>query len=227
MSTTQPSPIPSPPEGQDLANVPMKFEVTPIPVTDFDRAKAFYQRLGWQLDIDHQFTEQVRAVQFTPPGSPASIQFAPAGADRLQRLLLIVGDIEAARAELVDRGIEVSAIFHALPGQPPQPGRDPDGGSYVSHAAFSDPDGNQWVLQEVTERIPGRVQARTISDLAALLHETAEHHDAFEKSASPHDWWDWYAAYADARQNGDTPQEASVSAGRYMADVKHVVASTS
>src|SRR5918911_4981029 len=101
MSTSTQINLPSPPEGQDLATVPMKFEVTPIPVTDFDRAKAFYQRLGWQLDIDLQFTAQVRGIQFTPPGSAASIQFAPAGADRIQRLLLIVEDIEAARAELV------------------------------------------------------------------------------------------------------------------------------
>jgi catechol 2,3-dioxygenase-like lactoylglutathione lyase family enzyme len=157
MATTQLTTIPSPPEGQDLATVPMKFEVAPIPVTDFDRAKAFYQRLGWRLDIDLQFTEQVRGVQFTPPGSSASIQFAPAGAERLQRLLLIVEDIEAARAELVDRGIEVSEIFHALPGEAPKPGRDPNGGSYVSQATVSDPDGNLWVLQEVTERIPGRI----------------------------------------------------------------------
>ena len=156
MSST-PMTIPSPPEGQDLATVPMRFEVTPIPVTDFDRAKAFYQRLGWRLDIDFAFSEQVRAVQFTPPGSPASIQFAPAGAGPLQRLLLVVEDIEAARAELVERGIEVGEIWHAAPGQPPEPGRDPQRRSYVSQAAFSDPDGNQWVLQEVTERIPGRV----------------------------------------------------------------------
>ena len=157
MSTTQLNAIPSPPEGQDLATVPMKFEVTPIPVTDFDRAKAFYQRLGWRLDIDVQFSEQVRAVQFTPPGSPASIQFGPAGAERLQRLLLVVEDIEAARAELVDRGIDVGEIWNAVPGQPPKPGRDPEGRSYFSQAVFSDPDGNQWVLQEVTERIPGRM----------------------------------------------------------------------
>jgi catechol 2,3-dioxygenase-like lactoylglutathione lyase family enzyme len=149
--------IPSPPEGQDLAKVPMKFESTPIPVTDFDRAKAFYQRLGWRLDIDIQFNEQVRGVQFTPPGSPASIQFGPAGAGPLQRLLLVVDDIEASRAELVERGIDISEIFHAAPGQPPQPGRDPEGRSYVSQASFSDPDGNVWFLQEVTERIPGRV----------------------------------------------------------------------
>ena len=156
MSST-PVTIPSPPEGQDLATVPMRFEVTPIPVTDFDRAKAFYQRLGWRLDIDFAFSEQVRAVQFTPPGSPASIQFAPAGAGPLQRLLLVVEDIEAARAELVERGIEVGEIWHAAPGQPPEPGRDPQRRSYVSQAVFSDPDGNQWVVQEVTERIPGRV----------------------------------------------------------------------
>ena len=157
MSATQQMTIPSPPEGQDLAKVPMKLEVTPIPVTDFDRAKAFYQRLGWRLDIDFEFAPGFRGVQFTPTGSPASIQFAPAGADRLQRLLLVVEDIEAAHAELIDRGIDVGPIGHGAPGQPPEPGRDPEGRSYVSQAAFSDPDGNQWVLQEVTERIPGRV----------------------------------------------------------------------
>jgi catechol 2,3-dioxygenase-like lactoylglutathione lyase family enzyme len=156
MSSAQTT-IPSPAEGQDLATVPMKFEVTRIPVTDFDRAKAFYQRLGWRLDIDHYFTEQVRAVQFTPPGSPSSIQFGPAGADRLQGLLLIVEDVEAARNELVERGVEVGEIFHGLPGQEPEPGRDPERRSYVSQAILSDPDGNVWVLQEVTERIPGRV----------------------------------------------------------------------
>jgi catechol 2,3-dioxygenase-like lactoylglutathione lyase family enzyme len=133
MSSTQVT-IPSPPEGQDLATVPMKFEVTPLPVTDFDRAKAFYQRLGWRLDIDLQFTEQIRALQFTPPGSPASIQFAPAGAAPLQRLLLAVEDIEAARAELVDRGIDVGEIWHAAPGQPPEPGRDPEGRSCLTPA---------------------------------------------------------------------------------------------
>jgi catechol 2,3-dioxygenase-like lactoylglutathione lyase family enzyme len=155
VSTTQT--IPSPPEGQDLSTVPMRFEVTPIPVTDPDRAKAFYQRLGWRLDIDFQFSEQVRAIQFTPPGSPASIQFGPAAAGPLRRLLLVVEDVEAARAELVNRGIDVSEIWHAAPGQPPEPGRDPQGRSYVSQADFADPDGNQWILQEVTERIPGRV----------------------------------------------------------------------
>ncbi len=153
MTTTS---IPSPPEGQDLAKVPLRFEVTRIPVTDVDRAKSFYQRLGWQLDIDYQFTEQVRAVQFTPPGSPASVQLGPPTGAPLQGLLLIVEDIEAAHAEIRDRGIEIGDIFHALPGGNPEPGRDPEGRSYVSQAAFSDPDGNTWVLQEVTDRVPGR-----------------------------------------------------------------------
>src|SRR5262245_51265272 len=109
MNTTQIT-IPSPPEGQDLATVPMRFEVTPIPVADFDRAKAFYQRLGWRLDIDAQFSEQVRGVQFTPPGSPASIQFGPVGSAPLQRLLLVVDDIIAARAELVSSEGHQSAL---------------------------------------------------------------------------------------------------------------------
>ena len=134
-----------------------KLELVLIPVADVDRAKSFYQRLGWRLDVDLQITEQIRSVQFTPPGSPASIQFAPPSPEPLQRLLLVVEDIEACRAELVDRGIDVSEIWHAAPGQPPEPGRDPQRRSYVSQAVFSDPDGNQWVIQEVTERIPGRV----------------------------------------------------------------------
>ncbi|HEX2577830.1 MAG TPA: VOC family protein [Aquihabitans sp.] len=153
---TMTSSIPSPPEGQDLAKQPARFEVTRIPVTDVERAKSFYQRLGWQLDIDHQFTEQVRAVQFTPPGSPASIHLGPAG-PALQGLLLAVDDIEAVHAEIRDRGIDIGEIFHSLPGGDPEPGRDPEGRSYVSQAMFSDPDGNTWVLQEVTERVPGRI----------------------------------------------------------------------
>ena len=215
--------IPSPPAGQDLATVPMKFEVTPLPVTDFDRAKAFYQRLGWRLDIDFKPTADTRGIQFTPTGSPASIQFAPASAAPLQRLLLIVEDIEAAHAELVDRGIDVGPIWHAAPGQAPEPGRDPEGRSYVSHAAFTDPDGNQWVMQEVNERIPGRVDATDSAPVAELLLETAKRHGEFEAVAPPHDWWDWYGAYMNARQAGASSDAASAAAGQYMADVKHVV----
>jgi catechol 2,3-dioxygenase-like lactoylglutathione lyase family enzyme len=140
--------------------IPMAFEVTTIPVADVDRAKAFYQRLGWRLDIDFKPTPDTRAVQFTPPGSPASIQFGEGTttmSEPLERLLLIVEDVEAARDELISRGVEVSEVFHAEPGKGPAPGRDPEGRSYLSYASFADPDGNSWLLQEITERLPGRV----------------------------------------------------------------------
>ena len=158
--STAPTAIPSPAEGQDLATVPMKFEVTPIPVTDFDRAKAFYQRLGWRLDIDLQFTEQVRGVQFTPPGSAASIHFGEGlttMTEPLQGLLLVVDDIDVARDELIGRGVDVSEVWHLDTEQGPVPGPDPERRSYFSRASFADPDGNQWQLQEITERLPGRV----------------------------------------------------------------------
>ena len=139
--------------------IPMRFEVTTLPVTDVDRAEAFYRRLGWQLDIDFHPAPGARGVQLTPPGSPASIQFGEGtttNREPLQRLLLIVDDLEAAHADLVDRGIEVSGIFHRGP-EGVAPGLDPDRRSYNSYVSFADPDGNQWLLQEVTERIPGRV----------------------------------------------------------------------
>jgi len=142
------------------ATLAMKFEVTTLPVADVDRAKAFYQRLGWRLDIDFNPTPDTRGVQFTPPGSPASIQFGQGTTtmtEPLQRLLLIVEDIDAAREDLISRGVEVSEVFHNEPGKGPAPGPDPQRRSYLTLAAFADPDGNQWILQEVTERLPGRV----------------------------------------------------------------------
>jgi catechol 2,3-dioxygenase-like lactoylglutathione lyase family enzyme len=139
----------------------MKFEVTTIPVADVDRAKAFYhERLGWRLDIDFEPAPGARAVQVTPPGSPASIQFGSgltSMAGPLQNMLLVVDDIEAARTDLIGRGVEVGDIFHLEVGKGPVPGLDPERRSYASRAAFTDPDGNQWVLQEITERLPGRV----------------------------------------------------------------------
>ncbi|MEU8816871.1 VOC family protein [Actinoplanes sp. NPDC048796] len=141
--------------------VPTRFEVTALPVTDVDRAKAFYQQLGWRLDIDFEPSPGVRGVQFTPPGSAASIQFGSGAAKPapgpLRGLLLIVDDIEAARADLIGRGVDVGEIFHMEPGRGPAPGLDPKRRSYASRAAFEDPDGNQWQLQEITERLPGRV----------------------------------------------------------------------
>jgi catechol 2,3-dioxygenase-like lactoylglutathione lyase family enzyme len=145
----------------DVATVPMSFEVTTLPVADVDRTKAFYQRLGWRLDIDFEPAPGVRGVQMTPPGSPASIQFGEntnsMKPGSLEGLFLVVDDIEAARAELIERGVEVGEIWHLEPGKGPVPGLDPQRRSYFSRASFADPDGNRWVLQEITERLPGRV----------------------------------------------------------------------
>ncbi len=141
--------------------VPMKFEVTTLPVADVDRAKDFYQRLGWRLDIDFKPSPDTRGVQFTPPGSPASIQFGEGtttmSPGSLQGMILVVDDIVTARDDLVGRGIDVGEIWHTEPGQGPLPGIDPQRRSYFSRASFADPDGNSWQLQEVTERLPGRV----------------------------------------------------------------------
>jgi catechol 2,3-dioxygenase-like lactoylglutathione lyase family enzyme len=135
----------------------MRFEVTTLPVADADRAKAFYQRLGWRLDTDIKPTPDTRAMRFTPPGSPASIhlgQGTTTMSEPLQSLLLIVEDIDAAREDVISRGVEVSEVFHIELGEGPVPGPDPERRSYSSLASLSDPDGNQWLLQEVTERIP-------------------------------------------------------------------------
>jgi catechol 2,3-dioxygenase-like lactoylglutathione lyase family enzyme len=210
--------------------VDMKFEVAVLPVADPDRSKAFYQGLGWRLDIDLPIDEQHRVIQFTPPNSPASIQFGtgttPMTPGSVRDLYLIVDDIEAARNELIRHGAEVSDVWHG-PGldnvEKREPGRDPDHATYRSFAKFADPDGNSWLMQEITDRLPGRVWQTDIGALAELLHETAEHHDSFEKAAPPHDWWDWYAAYMDARKRGSNEDDASTAAARYMADVKHIV----
>jgi catechol 2,3-dioxygenase-like lactoylglutathione lyase family enzyme len=147
-------------EPQDIGTIDMKLEVITLPVSDVDRAKRFYQRLGWRLDADFGVGEGVRAVQFTPPRSNASISFGTglttAEAGSAQRLELVVSDIDAARADLIARGVEVSEPFHRGP-DGLVPGPDPERRSYLTYAAFSDPDGNGWLLQEVTTRRPGRV----------------------------------------------------------------------
>ena len=140
---------------------------------------------------------------------------------------MVVSDIEAAREFLIGRGVEVSDFFHR--GESGfEPGLDPERTSYNSYATFSDPDGNGFLLQEVTDasaRPAVGGLTMEIAELAALLHETAEHHDAFEKASPPHDWWDWYAAYLDARQRGSDSDQATAAADRYMAEVKNIVAS--
>ena len=205
----------------------MKLEVVVVPVSDLDRAKAFYEKLGWRLDIDYAANEERRVVQFTPPGSEASIHIGKgitsAAPGSVQNLYLIVSDIEKARADLLGRGIDVSEIFHhdGLLG-PQVTGPDPKRGSYGSFVSFKDPDGNSWLLQEITERLPGRewkstsVTATDVASLAELLHETEQHHGPYEKTHPKHNWWDWYAPYLSARQNGSSPQEAAAVADHYM-----------
>jgi catechol 2,3-dioxygenase-like lactoylglutathione lyase family enzyme len=225
MSTTQVS-TETATEDSGAAAVPMRLEVTTLPVADVDRAKAFYLGLGWRLDIDFQPDEHTRSVQFTPPGSPTSIQFGQGRTTMvpgsLQGLMLIVSDIVAARDELIRRGADVSEIWHTEPGKGRLAGIDPQRRSYFSWASFTDPDGNSWLLQEITQRLPGRSD---VPALAELLHETADHHGAFEAVTPPHNWWDWYAAYLDARQSGAAPDEAAAAAGRYMAEAKNIVPS--
>ena len=194
--------------------IAMKFEVVVIPVSDVDRAKRFYGNLGWRLDADFVAGDKVRVVQFTPPGSPASIHFGkgvtPAAPGSAQGLYLVVSDIEAARAELVAHGADVGDIVHvARPGQPPIPGRDPQRRSYFSYATFKDPDGNGWLLQELTARFPGRVDANetkfaSVADLASALRRAESAHGEHEKRTGVRDanWPDWYAEYMAAEQAG-------------------------
>jgi catechol 2,3-dioxygenase-like lactoylglutathione lyase family enzyme len=185
--------------------IDMKLEVSVIPVSDVDRAKRFYENLGWRLDADFVRADGSRAVQLTPPGSPASIQL---GTGSGLPHFLIVNDIEAARAELISSGVDVSEVFHRGP-QGRIPGPDPERPSYGSLATFNDQDGNVWLLQQVTQRLPGRVSAdqatfTSPTDLAAALRCAAAAHGEHEKRTGGHDanWPDWYADYIVREQTG-------------------------
>ena len=193
----------------------MKLEVVVIPVADVDRAKRFYGGLGWRLDADFVVGDAFRGVQFTPPGSSCSIHFGTgitsAVPGSVRNLYLVVSDIEAARTELVARGVDVSEVFHrAGPGKPPVSGRDPERRSYSSFATFSDPDGNEWLLQEVTARLPGRVKAddttfTSPTELASALRRAEVAHGEHEKRTGGQrdaNWPEWYAAYMIAEQAG-------------------------
>jgi catechol 2,3-dioxygenase-like lactoylglutathione lyase family enzyme len=205
----------------------MKLEIVVIPVSDVDRAKAFYEKLGWRLDADFASGDGWRVIQFTPPGSNASVIFGsnvtPAAPGSAQGLYLIVSDIEAARAELIARGIEVGEVFHGagnvhagtdvpyISGRVRVRGADPEHASYRSFASFSDPDGNGWLFQEITTRLPGRVEGDTTfgssTDLAAALRRAAAAHGEHEKrTGGVHDanWPDWYADYIVKEQAGET-----------------------
>lgn len=219
----------------EVGAVDMKLEVVLLSVSDVDRAKSFYEKLGWRLDIDIM-AGNFRGVQMTPHNSEASIIFRsgikPGSA---HSMVLAVSNLDAARDDLIARGIDVSEVFHYAAGpfnntveNPRVPGRDPDGRSYFSFASFNDPEGNEWLVQEITTRFPGREwkpkpKPADVATLAELLHETAERHETFEKTHAEHHWWDWYAPYVSARQNGSSPEEAAVAAGRHMENVLHVL----
>ena len=212
-------------DAASVRSVDMKLEIVIIPVSDVDRAKAFYASLGWRQDAEFDAGPDFRIMQFTPPGSGCSVIFGrgvtAAAPGSAQGLYLIVSDIEAARSELLRRGVEVSEAFHGaadayvgqdepfLFGSQRVSGPDPEHGSYRSFASFHDPDGNGWLLQEITSRLPGRVAGDTTyasaSDLQAALWRAALAHGEHEKrNGGQHDekWPEWYAAYMVAEQSG-------------------------
>jgi catechol 2,3-dioxygenase-like lactoylglutathione lyase family enzyme len=210
----------------DAGTVGLKLEVVIIPVADVDRAKRFYQGLGWRLDADFAAGDW-RALQLTPPGSPCSVIFGKgvttAVPGSVQGTFLIVEDIEAARAGLVARGADVSEVFHFdgplhVDGTKGRvAGKDPEGHSYRSWASFSDPDGNSWMLQEIKTRLPGRgVSNLDVASLTELLRETETRHGEYEPTAPKHHWSEWYAAYIVARERGRTPDEAAKDGALHM-----------
>jgi catechol 2,3-dioxygenase-like lactoylglutathione lyase family enzyme len=201
----------------------MKLEVVIVPVSDVDRAKAFYEELGFRLDIDI-VNENFRGIQFTPPGSEASIILGK-GVTSVRagsaELVLAVDDLDAARDQLIGRGVNVSEAFHYAGGpfnnaveNPRVAGRDPEGRSYFSFASFEDPDGNRWLLQEITTRLPGRIDSaattfNSVSNLSSALRRAEAAHGEHEKRTGQRDanWPDWYAKYMVAEQAGtELPQ---------------------
>ena len=204
------------------ATVDLKVEVVVIPVADVDRAKRFYEGLGWRLDGDFAYGDEWRLVQLTPPGSPCSIMIGKgltaAVPGSVQGTFLVVDDLDEARAQLIGRGVDVSEVFHFqgdllnARSNGHTPGRDPKGRSYFSFASFSDPDGNSWLLQEIKARFPGRGLSSDVVTLTELLRETEERHGGYEPTAPKHHWSDWYAAYIVARERGKTPDDAAAGA---------------
>ncbi len=197
-----------------VARVDMKFEVAIVPVSDVDRTKAFYTKLGWRLDDDVVMGDDFRVVQLTPPGSACSISFGKGvtpAAHGSFRGGLIVSDIEAAHEQVVASGINASEVFHGSPFSPAGriSGPDPERQSYRSYVAFEDPDGNAWIIQEVIHRLPGRIDPETTTfasrnDLASAMRRAATAHGEHEKSNGQPgaNWTDWYAEYMTAEQLG-------------------------
>jgi catechol 2,3-dioxygenase-like lactoylglutathione lyase family enzyme len=218
VSNQDTSQIPAP------ATVDLKLEVVIIPVADVDRAKRFYASLGWRLDADFATGEDWRVVQLTPPGSACSVIFGKgittAVPGSVQGTFLIVSDIEAARADLIGHGADVSEVFHFQGGlhvvgtQGRVPGADPEASSYRTWASFSDPDGNSWLIQEIKTPLPGRGFGLDVAILTELLQEAEARHGEYEPSAPKHEWSVWYAAYIVAREQGKTPEEAAKEGAR-------------
>src|SRR4249919_3410532 len=208
------------------ATVDLKLEVVVIPVSDVDRAKRFYENLGWRMDADFTAGDNWRGVQMTAPGSPCSIHFGrgvtKAVPGSVQNLYLVVSDIEAARKELISRGAVVSEAFHFTGfGGAPVRGPAPNGDSYATFATFSDPDGNSFLLQEIKTRLPGRgLSNLDVPNLTELLREAEQHHGEYEPTAPKHHWSDWYAAYIVAREQGKTPDEAAKDGALHMEQVR-------
>lgn len=206
--------------------VDLKLEVVILPVADVERAKQFYEGLGWRLDADFNNGSVWRGVQMTPPGSPCSVIFGKgltaAAPGSVQGNFLVVDDVEAARADLITRGANVSEIFHFngglyVDGTGREPGKDPQGHSYRSWASFSDPDGNSWMMQEITTRLPGRgLSNLDVASLTAFLKEAEERHGEFEKTGPAHHWSEWYGAYIVAREQGKTPEDAAAHGAQHV-----------
>ena len=210
-------------EPQSVTSIPtsaivdLKLEVMAIPVSDVDRAKAFYERLGWTLDVDVMVGKDFRAVQLTPPGSPCSIHLSTTAAPgSAQGMFLVVSDLEAARRDLSARGANVSDVFHFDGDRRPVPGPDAERPSYGSYASFTDHDGNAWILQQVKTRLPGRGLSLDVETLTELLQETEKRHGMYEPTAPKHHWSGWYAAYVVARERGKTPDDAAKAASLHI-----------
>jgi catechol 2,3-dioxygenase-like lactoylglutathione lyase family enzyme len=207
---------------RSAAGTNLKLEVVVIPVSDVDRAKRFYENLGWRPDADFAHGDDWRLVQMTPPGSSCSVMFGKgfttAAPGSVQGTFLVVDNLASARAELIGHGVTVSEVFHfdgmilrAAGTKGHVPGPDPEGRPYLSFASFSDPDGNSWLLQEVTARLPGRGFSLDVSTLTTLLKEAEKRHGEYEPTAPKHHWSDWYAAYIVGRIHGQTLDEAAAS----------------
>src|SRR5580692_12969257 len=238
-STTSLGDVMATTKSEKLEPVDLKLEVAVLGVSDVDRAKAFYVNLGWRLDADFSQGDDYRVLQLTPPHSPAAIIFGKGVVSpkpgSVTALVLAVDDVDAARDDLIARGVAVSEVFHFAGGpfnsleNSRVGGRDPEGQSYRSFATFEDPDGNGWVLQEIKTRLPGREWTSTgarridVATLAELLREAGEHHANYEKTHAAHHWSDWYAPYVSARQNGSSPDDAAAAADRYMDEVVHIL----